>query len=99
MEARQRSHRRSIPTKTPHGRLGQTAAAPRSILKARLYRMTASFTEQMVNLYTELGMLSSSKLLPLPSWKPARCGRWERTYVPFVPVLAGADLAPPRAQW
>ena len=59
MEARQPSHRRSIPTKEPQGRLGQTAAAPRSILKARLYRMTASFTEQMVNLYIHLGMLSS----------------------------------------
>src|SRR4029079_11882995 len=38
--------------------LGQTASAPRSILKARLHRMTASFTEQMVNLYIHLGMLS-----------------------------------------
>jgi hypothetical protein len=41
--------------------LGQTAAAPRSILKARLYRMTASFTEQMLNLYIAIGMLSRGK--------------------------------------
>ena len=28
--------------------------------------MTASFTEQMVNLYIALGILSSSNLFPLP---------------------------------
>ena len=60
------SHRRSIPTKAPQGPLGQTAAAPRSILKARLYRMTASFTEQMVTIYIHLGMLSRGKYSPPP---------------------------------
>jgi hypothetical protein len=30
--------------------------------------MTASFLEQMVTIYTHLGMLSSSQFIPLPSW-------------------------------
>jgi hypothetical protein len=36
--------------------------------------MTASFTEQMVNLYIALGILSSSNLFRLPSWGGVRSG-------------------------
>ena len=72
--------------------LGQTAAAPRSILKARLYRMTASFTEQMVNLYIHLGMLSRGNI-PLPL--VGRGKGWGATFAQTPPCLRFAQTSLP----